>query len=326
MHTSFENFTPNVLNDVLEQFYANFKTVHAGPSNISIMRDIRDGLFTHLRSVSNAWRDYLSQPANLQISDQVIESLNIQKGHQGSKLKRFSSLKIAMNANDVTRLMNSGLFDIGNPSGLFRKVWFDLTIHLGIGGQAAMRSLTFESFVPETDETGRRYYRLNRDGMDQRQARSGMEMQYWNWGGRMYEMPGDPHCPVKSMDLYYQKRNVLKDSFFQRPKSCFQSSEGPWFESPVGHSALACLMTKMSEESGMERSYSNSSLKVTLAEMLQVELQHDVDRILGCDPRNKTSKGPQGSVPLMTSEELYANSLLIHRTLYRHLQTSNSSS
>ncbi|KAK3103686.1 hypothetical protein FSP39_021012 [Pinctada imbricata] len=238
--TSFEKFSPPRLNDVLEQFYSDFKSMHAGPFNINKLGDVREGLFTYLKGVNSTWKNYLSHPAHTQ-------------KYKVNEVKR----KVSMSGDDVRRLMNSGVLDIDTPLGLFRKVWLDLAIHLGIGGQAAMRSLTFDSFVAETDDKGRRYYRLNRDGVDRQQARSCMEMQYWNWEGKMYEISNDRLCPVKSMDRYYERRNMMRESFFQRPKTSVHHLETSWFESPVGHSVLACLLTKMSEESMLQKSYTN---------------------------------------------------------------------
>ena len=36
-------------------------------------------------------------------------------------------------------------------------------------------------------------------------------------GGIMFERPGDPMCPVQSMDAYISKLNPECDAFFQRP-------------------------------------------------------------------------------------------------------------
>ncbi|KAJ8298939.1 hypothetical protein KUTeg_022999 [Tegillarca granosa] len=237
----------------------------------------------------------------------------MQENLKESSVRPKTSMKIPMTTDDINQLMESGVLTNDNPLGLFRKVWFDLTLHLGCGGQAALRALTKDSFVTETDERGRRYIRLNHNIQGQRD-RSCMEMQYWNWDGRMYELPGDPNCPVHSMELYLAKRNPHKDAFFQRPKTHYNSGS-LWYESPVGHGVLASLMSKMSEDSCLSRAYTNSSVRVTLADILE-EKGLNVENILGINPKNKSVKSMMNRSSNHSSDELERNSKIIHEALY----------
>lgn len=278
------------------------------------MKDLRDGIFWYLSGYSSTWSRIIQESSVFKASNDYLESLN-NREISTTKVK-LPHNKVPMLHEDIHTLMNSGLLTNGNPIGLFRKVWFDLVIHLGIGGQAGMRGLSEDSFISEVDEKGRRFYRLNRN-INVDKSRSCMEMQYWCWESRMYELPADSHCPVKTLDLYLEKRNPQKRAFFQRPKSHFCAHQGAiWFESPVGHSSLACMMSRMSEEAGLKRIYTNSSVRYTLADLVE-HSGHSVEEVLGQNPRSKLTKSvvivPQSS---LTSDEHRNNSNLIHQLFY----------
>lgn len=278
------------------------------------MKDLRDGIFWYLSGYSSIWSRIIQDSSVFKTSNDYLESLN-NRELSTTKVK-LPHNKVPMLHEDIHTLMRSGLLTNGNPIGLFRKVWFDLVIHLGIGGQAGMRGLSEDSFISEVDEKGRRFYRLNRN-INVDKSRSCMEMQYWCWESRMYELPADSHCPVKTLDLYLEKRNPQKRAFFQRPKSHFGAHQGAiWFESPVGHSSLACMMSRMSEEAGLKRIYTNSSVRYTLADLVE-QSGHSVEEVLGQNPRYKLTKSVAIVPPSsLTSDEHRNNSNLIHQLFY----------
>jgi hypothetical protein len=65
----------------------------------------------------------------------------------------------------------------------------------------AIRTLTKDSFIPEVDENGHKYYRLNYD-LEMPKIDSFSEMHDWHWFARMYEVEDSQFCPVKSMGVY----------------------------------------------------------------------------------------------------------------------------
>ncbi|XP_048731288.1 uncharacterized protein LOC125648339 isoform X1 [Ostrea edulis] len=308
---SFENFQGAELNDLLYRFYVESCNRHLDAQRL---KEVRDGIFWHLSGFNSTWNRILQDDSTFLTSNDCLESLNSRE-NSTTKVK-LPHNKVPMLHEDIKTLMTSGLLTNSNPIGLFRKVWFDLAIHLGIGGQAGMRGLSDDSFVAEFDDKGRKYYRLNRN-INVDKSRSCMEMQYWCWESRMYEISEDANCPVKTLDLYLEKRNPHKKAFFQRPKSNFSTHCGAiWFESPVGHSSLACMMSRMSEEAGLKRIYTNSSVRYTLADLVE-QSGYTVEEVLGQNPRNKTSKSviilPPSS---LTSDEHRNNSNLIHGLFY----------
>lgn len=301
------------MNDTLSKFYLEGRTKRDNLYSITTLSEVRDGIMKYLCHLSDEWKQQITTPAALQPSNNLLDNLQESSSREATSSKSKAPMKIPMTQNDLGLLMGSHCLDTDNPLGLFRKVWFDLTLHLGCGGQSALRGLSKDSFLCEADDKGRRFYRLNHSIKVQR-ARSCMEMQYWHWEGRMYEMTGDPLCPVKSMDKYFIKRNPAKEAFFQRPKSHVQSHDTVWYESPVGHGVLACLMSKMAEDSGLSRTYTNSSIRVTLADLLEKH-GYCVEEIMGINPRNKSVKSLQ-TRPASTSDQLRKNSKIIHNIVY----------
>lgn len=309
----FEIYSVNDLNDVLCQFYLEAKTKGGEPLQLCTLIDVRDALRSYLSRISPSWSDIWCQYLhNFGTSNNVLETIREASKESTPKCKAPS--KMPMTADDSKKLIQSGLLCTSNPLGLFRKVWFDLSLHLGCGGQAAMRSLTADMVVSETDENNRRYYRLNKcQKVDS--ARSNMEMQYWDWDARMYEIPGDPSCPVASMDLYLSKRNPFKNAFFQRPKPHYSKNE-PWYESQLGHGVLASVMTRLSEEAGLSQSYTNTSIRVTAAEVLQ-KRSINIDDVMGFNPRNKNPRSIQLALTkTFTPAQLYFNSNTLHDIMY----------
>ncbi|XP_021368181.1 uncharacterized protein LOC110459952 isoform X3 [Mizuhopecten yessoensis] len=311
LSVDFEAFPPSQLNDCLSKFYLEAKSKRGEMYHVSTLTDVRNSIMRYLSNLTPEWKSHIKHSDVFQPSNNLLD--NLRESLTETPMKPKAPMKIPMTSSDVGLLISSGCLNLETPLGLFRKVWYDLTLHLGCGGQSALRGLTQDSFVLETDEKGRKFYRLNHSIKIQR-ARSCMEMQYWNWDGRMYEIVGNPMCPVKSMDKYLSKRNPNKDAFFQRPKGHVHPTDMVWYESPVGHGVLACLMSKMAEDACLSRTYTNSSIRVTIADLLERK-GYSVETTMGMDPRNKSTK----SLPTFSNvkaDDLHANSALIHKIMY----------
>jgi hypothetical protein len=77
-----------------------------------------------------------------------------------------------------------------------------------------------------------------------------------------------------------------------------------WYESQVGHGVLASIMSRMSEDAGLSRSYTNTSVRVTAAEVLEKNGLF-VDDVMGINPKNKTAKSVQQAMSrIHTTDEL----------------------
>ncbi|XP_071122683.1 uncharacterized protein [Mytilus edulis] len=220
--------------------------------------------------------------------------------------------KTPMRRDDVKLLMSSSLLTLTTPIGLLRKVWFDLSLHLGVCGQDALRDMLGDSLLIETDEYGYTYCRLSHY-MESNGIRSQNEMTQWDWNARMYEIPGDPNCPMASLNLYLSKRNPFQNALFQRPKSVTSKEQDIWYATPLGHCVLARLMSSLCEESRMDRLYTNSTIRVTAAELIEAR-GIPVVTVMNTDPRYK--QHIKQSVIQKTSQELLTASDTLHNIMY----------
>lgn len=313
MSVDFESYPPSQLNDYLSKFYLEAKSKRGEMYHVSTLTDVRNNIMRYLANLTPEWKLHIKLSNVFQPSNNLLD--NLRESLSEVPIKPKAPMKIPMTSSDVAMLIASGCMNNDTPLGLFRKVWYDITLHLGCGGQSALRGLTKDSFVLETDEKGRKYYRLNQSIKIER-ARSCMEMQYWNWDGRMYEINNSIFCPVKSMNKYLSRRNPNKNAFFQRPKGRIHSMDTVWYELPVGHGVLACLMSKMAEDASLSRTYTNSSIRVTIADLLERK-GYGVEATLGMDPRNKSVKSLLQTHAVKTSDELHAHSKIIHEIMYQ---------
>ena len=86
---------------------------------------------------------------------------------------------------------------------------------------------------------------------------------------RMYAMTGSELCPVQSLTLYLSKRNSKNDAFFQRPLTNVDQSCDVWYyNAPMGHNTLGCMMSTISKASRLSRSYTNHCVRATKATIL----------------------------------------------------------
>lgn len=307
------------LNDILSQFYVDLATNQRSPARVdaNTLRDIRDTIMDYLMSCHGNWDNAVISMDTFHSSNLMIENLakNIKDSQWGKtrSLKRCSISRV-----DLGLLVGSGLLSVDTPLGLLRKVWFDLTVHLGCAGQDALRSLNINSFALHTDEHGKKYYCLTHD-MSKETARSFQEMQYWNWEGRMYEIVDDQSlCPVHSLSLYLSKRNLQKDAFFQRPKLFLRPGDQCWYDMPVGHCFLATFMSKMSEEANLSRLYTNTSVRLTVANFL-LDMGLHAETVMGPHPRFKPLNVFRFQGTNKSSEERMADSMLLHNAMYRKI-------
>ena len=85
----------------------------------------------------------------------------------------------------------------------------------------------------------------------------------------MYEQPGDPNCPVKSLKMYIEKLNPKCPFLFQKPKSSSVGLSPVWYENkPIGVHKLESCMKELSIAAGLSQVYTNHCLRATVSTVL----------------------------------------------------------
>ena len=182
----------------------------------------------------------------------------------------------AISEEDLRRLYYSNVFDITNPNGLFKKVFFEVLLYMYCRCRENLRTLTKEDFAIGTDESGRKYVHLYKDALRQQRHEDDT--------GRMYEIPGSPSCPLLSFNMYVNKLNPECSAFFQQPKSKFKFDDPIWYTKiPLGMRALGFLMRLISKEAHLSQIYTNHSIKRTCVAVLQnsTSYMRHTDSVLG---------------------------------------------
>ncbi|CAB4021335.1 PREDICTED: uncharacterized protein LOC105327636 [Paramuricea clavata] len=152
------------------------------------------------------------------------------------------------------------------PNGLLNKVWFEVMYFLCRRGQVNLRAMTIETFELSTDSTGKRYIFQKTDELDKnhRDTTTGTVTQ-----GRMYELQGNPACPVESFLKYKSKLNKDINALWQRPLDSFVPEEETWFcKAPLGKNTLANMMATISRQGELSQRYTNHSIRSTAITVL----------------------------------------------------------
>ena len=295
---AFEYLTAEELALILRQFYgevnpqANSKT---GTYSRSSLVGIRAGLNRYLQGppfnrTLNIVVDREFIPANKILTGRI--KLNRSEGHDVTKHKT------AISSGDIQRMYSSGVLGNDNPISLQNKVFFELCLHFGRRGKEGLHALkknSFEFVVDDCDPTIQ-YATLNFN--EKTKKNHGLDAKRKENDQRMYSLPDDANCPIKSLHLYLSKLHPECDSFFQRPRSGDKVvDEDIWyFNKTVGVNTLGEKMKKISEKAELSQIYTNHCIRATTSTVLSHSSfnQNDIISVTG-------HKDPKSLLPYVAS-------------------------
>ncbi|XP_062599882.1 uncharacterized protein LOC134261458 [Saccostrea cucullata] len=257
LSTDFESFETSELDSTLSKFYAEARTVNGELYKRSSLFSIRHGLNRHLSVNSQNTRD-------------IIHGVDFRKSQLAftaatKELKRSGKGGVShyppIEKNDL-KLMYQ-YFDLENNVKLQEKVFVDIVLYFGRRGRENLHQLKISDFSARHDAEGHLYIYLDKDELTKNHQENANTAE-----GRMYAMPDDPLCPVKSFIKYKRHLNPKCDRIFQRPKRNFSSSHY-WYDNvPLGHNTIGNLMAAISQKAGLSQRYTNHSLRATLVHTL----------------------------------------------------------
>lgn len=254
-----ESIEKKELNEILEKFYLEARQPNGNLYKKSSLQCLRFGINRKIKSVHKEWDI---------IHDIEFTSSNISYAAQITNLKKNGLAKVEhyppINADDMKKIYESGVFNLKSPKGLQLKVFFELVFYLCRRGEENLRNLTKAHFMVKKAPDGSKYIEKVIDELD-KNHRSKDEAEE---GGIIQERPEDPLCPVLSFELYIEKLNPKLDALFQRPKESSRD-HGPWYDrSPVGVNTIAKFMKNISKDAGLSREYTNHSIRATTITLL----------------------------------------------------------
>lgn len=306
MSFNIETMDAGTLNNCLENFYTRAKTHYGKPYTRTTLVGIRASINRYIQTLPIGTVFSVLKSAAFSSSNEILERLG-----ESDKGRERATIKKCLTSEDISKLMLSGVLSNCNALSVVRKVWFDLTLHFGIKGKEAIRTLTKDSFILETDENGLTYYRLNAE-KERPKIETFSEMHDWHWSVRMYEVQDSPHCPVRNMSLYISKLGHVHDDFFQRPVEPRQATF--WYLGPMGHNTILKMMADISLSAGLSIQYTNICLKATIAKMLFEQQALDEDSLISLYSKSKGSH-----LVSFPSDKLRQYSYILHNLFYSQL-------
>eukprot|EP00076_Gallus_gallus_P038673 XP_025004211.1 activating transcription factor 7-interacting protein 1 isoform X3 [Gallus gallus] len=259
---SFELVPVSELNDILREFYCKIRNHDGNTYSVASYKSMRAGLNRHLKMPPYNRQICLMKDKEFASANMVFVSMLRMLRIQG-KDETHHHPPIA--ADDLRKIKLSGVLGLHSPVALVNKVWFDLQLHFTKRGREILRDLAPDAFVVEKDKNGRRYAVFRYPG----KGKNGEDPHKM---GKMYDMPGDPNCPVFSLELYLSKLPPEPPAFYLHPLklTAEQMKEQPvWYKrEPMGVNYLGAMMPRISVAARLSQRYTNHSLRTTTIQLL----------------------------------------------------------
>ncbi|XP_010193380.1 PREDICTED: uncharacterized protein LOC104548916, partial [Mesitornis unicolor] len=259
---SFELVPVSELNDILREFYYTIRNHDGNTYSVASYKSMRAGLNRHLKMPPYNRQICLMKDKEFASANTVFVSVLKMLRMQG-KDETHHHPPIA--AEDLRKIKQSGVLGLHSPLALVNKVWFDLQLHFAKRGREILRDLAPDAFVIEKDKNGRRYAMFRYPG----KGKNGEDPHKM---GKMYDMPGDPNCPVFSLELYLSKLPPEPPAFYLHPLKLTseQMQEQPvWYKrEPMGVNYLGTMMPRISVAARLSQRYTNHSLRTTTIQLL----------------------------------------------------------
>ncbi|XP_037739255.1 activating transcription factor 7-interacting protein 1 isoform X4 [Chelonia mydas] len=259
---SFELVPVTELNDILREFYYTIRNHDGNTYSVASYKSMRAGLNRHLKMLPYNRQICLMKDKEFASANMVFVSVLKMLRMQG-KDETHHHPPIA--AEDLRKIKLSGVLGLHSPLALVNKVWFDLQLHFSKRGREILRDLAPDAFVVEKDKNGRRYAMFRYPGKG-RNAEDPHKM------GKMYDMPGDPNCPVFSLELYLSKLPPEPPAFYLHPLKLTTEQmreQSVWYKrEPMGVNYLGTMMPRISVAARLSQRYTNHSLRTTTIQLL----------------------------------------------------------
>ncbi|XP_074395583.1 activating transcription factor 7-interacting protein 1 isoform X5 [Zonotrichia albicollis] len=259
---SFELVPVSELNDILREFYYTIRNHDGNTYSVASYKSMRAGLNRHLKMPPYNCQICLMKDKEFASANMVFVSVLKMLRMQG-KDETHHHPPIA--AEDLRKIKQSGVLGLHSPLALVNKVWFDLQLHFAKRGREILRDLAPDAFVVKMDKNGRRYAMFRYPG----KGKNGEDPHKM---GKMYDMPGDPNCPVFSLELYLSKLPPEPPAFYLHPLKLTseQMQEQPvWYKrEPMGVNYLGTMMPRISVAARLSQRYTNHSLRTTTIQLL----------------------------------------------------------
>ncbi|XP_078525461.1 uncharacterized protein LOC144798453 isoform X3 [Lissotriton helveticus] len=248
-----EQYNKNQLNRLLCMFYAGMRKPNGDYYAKKSITSFRYGLQRHFAQVKGF--DIIHDPAFRDANTTMAAMFARMKSEGWADVQH----KEPLTKEDFKKLYYS--CNINTPAGLQHKVFIDVMLHLCSRGREKLREFNKDEFLIAVDARGHKYVSARKSCFPKNNQGVPVEL---DRGPRMYELRGNPKCPVLSFEKYVMKLHPGHNAFWQRPKLATPSNSSPWYSNtPVGKNTLGNYMKTLSQDYGLSRLYTNHCLRVT---------------------------------------------------------------
>ena len=142
IHIAFETVSKETLDAVLSRFWVEVRQQNGSMYKVSSFNAIRAGVQRKFKQIRGDSFDIIND-ISFGNSNSVFNAQKKEMKRRGlGKVEHYRSIS----EDDMTKLYESGVFDVEQPLGLLRKVFFELLLHLCRRGQENLRELTADDF------------------------------------------------------------------------------------------------------------------------------------------------------------------------------------
>ena len=216
--------TKSDLNQTLRHFYATVKNGKGEPYGLSSYIGLRAALNRHLNDppISKSW--CLLNDSEFATSNNVFSGVIKQLRREGRDKTTHHQ---ALSESDLAKIKHSDALNPNTPVGLVNKVWFDVQLHMGRRAKEGNRQLKPESFAIRVDENGLKYATLTFNECT-KNHKDGTEVNKERLRGFMYQLPGNPLCPVASLEKYLSLLQPNPPAFYLHTKRTNYAADVVW--------------------------------------------------------------------------------------------------
>ncbi len=264
--TNFELLGKSDLNEHLRNFYACIKKKGKGANTdgglykINAFTNLKYGLARFIKS--SMGYDIVDDVA-FESSGQVYKAMLKKLAREGYG---GTNHMVSISEEDLALLFSGThhAFDVNTPVGLQQKVWFDIVFYLCRRGQENQRNMKKATYQVSTDASGRDFVYQAISEADKNHSGSRIRPEDTTGESRIYELPGNPACPVRAFEKFVSKLNPDLDDLWQRPLEQFVTESTCWYyRMPISIGNLAGFMTKISKSAGLSVAYTNHCIRST---------------------------------------------------------------
>lgn len=273
MNEDFETLPVDELSNLLRQFYGEARKKDGQSYSRNGIAGLRSAIHRHITSAPFHRKINIMHDAEFKAANNVLlGTLKVNKRAGKDVTKSFTPI----NAEDMRRLMSSGVFGVETPKKLQDLVWFSIQFFFCRRGCEGVRELKKDSFIFLVDAEGREYVRLAYHESSKNHPGG-----FKNTNDPVKKMyaTGGPNCPVNALKVYLNKLNPESDALYQRPVSavCVTKPDDIWYAPiPLGIKRLQGMMARISTEAGLSMRYTNHCLRATCITTLMRHGYHPI--------------------------------------------------